>query len=68
MAKQLLENKNVAYQDTDLSFDQAKRQALTQETGQRTVPYIFIGDHFVGGYDDLQHLESTQTLDALLTT
>ena len=32
---------------------------------QRTVPQIFIGDHHVGGFDDLYALDRAGKLDAL---
>lgn len=67
MAKQLLTAKNVDFNDHDLSFDTAKRQELTAATGQRTVPYIFIGDVFVGGFDDLAALDRQGKLDELLS-
>jgi len=34
-------------------------------TGRRTVPQIFIGDHHVGGYDDLSALDSRGDLAPL---
>ena len=50
----------------DLSNDHQKRMELVQQTGHRTVPLIFIGDTFVGGYDDMMSLERQGKLDALL--
>ena len=35
-------------------------------TGRRTVPQIYIGDHHVGGYDDLAALERAGKLAKLL--
>ena len=35
-------------------------------TGRRTVPQIFIGDHHVGGYDDLSAMDSRGDLAPLL--
>jgi glutaredoxin 3 len=37
-------------------------------TGRRTVPQIFIGDHHVGGYDDLSALDSRGDLAPLLVS
>lgn len=39
---------------------------LFEKTGRKTVPQIFIGDHHVGGYDDLAALESQGGLEPLL--
>jgi glutaredoxin 3 len=65
-AKRLLERKKVAYQEIDVSWDDAERERLMQRTGRRTVPQIFIGDRHVGGSDDLQALEQRGELDGLL--
>ena len=50
----------------DLTGDWGARKALVAETGHRTVPQIFIGETFVGGYDELRALESAGKLDVLL--
>jgi glutaredoxin 3 len=42
------------------------RDAMTQRTGRRTVPQIYIGDQHVGGYDDLAALNHAGELDKLL--
>ncbi len=66
-AKQLLKQKNVAFQETDLTHDPDGRERLVQRSGGRkTVPQIFIGDTHVGGCDDLYALESEGKLDPLL--
>lgn len=39
---------------------------MARLTGQRTVPQIFVGDHHVGGFDDLVELDMDGELDALL--
>jgi glutaredoxin 3 len=39
---------------------------MTRLTGRRTVPQIFIGDHHVGGFDDLAALDAAGELDPLL--
>jgi len=57
-AKKLLDAKGVEYQTIAVDFDSAKRQEMMQRSGRRTVPQIFIGDHHVGGFDDLNALES----------
>ena len=65
-AKRLLQNKNVPYQEIDVSWDDEARMQLMQTTGRRTVPQVFIGDTHVGGSDDLYALEQRGELDALL--
>ncbi|HKU86489.1 MAG TPA: glutaredoxin 3 [Casimicrobiaceae bacterium] len=44
----------------------AERVAMMQRTGRRTVPQIYIGDHHVGGYDDLAALDRAGRLVAML--
>lgn len=65
-AKKLLDAKGVEYQTIAVDFDSEKREEMMQRSGRRTVPQIFIGDHHVGGFDDLSALESADKLDELL--
>lgn len=72
-AKQLLARKGVAYEEIDVSHDEAARdeaarETLTRVTGMRTVPQIFIGEAHVGGFEDLQALDRTGKLDEMLTS
>ena len=52
-AKALLQQRGVAFQEIDCSSDPATRKWLIDQTGQRTVPQIFIGGVPVGGFSDL---------------
>ena len=65
-AKQLLRQKQAAFDDIDVSNDPEQRQALVALTGQRTVPQSFINDQSIGGCDDLFALERAGRLDALI--
>jgi glutaredoxin 3 len=65
-ARRLLDDKSVVYQDIAVDRDPALRQKMTQLSGRRTVPQIWIGDHHVGGFIDLWELERRGTLDQLL--
>ena len=65
-AKRLLEKKGVSYQEIDVAEDDEARVRLAEQTGRRTVPQIFIGEHHVGGSDELHALEQDGKLDALL--
>lgn len=65
-AIELLEKKGLPYQAISLDGKDAELAALRNKTGQRTVPQIFIGEQFIGGYSDLAHLESNNELDALV--
>lgn len=66
-AKELLKRKGVAYQEIDVSHDDALRADLVKKAdGRRTVPQIFINGKGIGGSDDLYALEKDGKLDALL--
>ena len=67
MAEKLLQKKGVMQLEKILiDADPAQREAMMARTGRRTVPQIYIGDHHVGGYDDLAALDRAGKLDALL--
>lgn len=65
-AKSLFTRLGVAFEEIDLSRDEALRARLSAEHNWRTVPMIFVGDHFVGGYDDLNELHRAGKLTPLL--
>ena len=67
-AKDLLNRKNVVFNEIDVSNDVGLRGKMTERAGGRTsVPQIFIGEVHVGGCDDLYALEEAGKLDPLLT-
>ena len=66
-AEQLLNSRGV----TDIAkvrvdLDPARREEMMQKTGRRTVPQIYIGEHHVGGCDDLYALDRAGKLESLL--
>lgn len=65
-AKGLLSRKKVPFTEIDVTHDDAKREWLTEATGQRTVPQIFIDGRSIGGSDDLHALDRSGELDKLL--
>jgi glutaredoxin 3 len=65
-ARHLLGTKNVTIEEIDIEAAPEKRAEMQQRSGRRTVPQIFIGDHHVGGSDDLHALEQAGKLDGLL--
>lgn len=67
-AKSLLRKKGVAFEEHDVTMDPKGREAMVARAGgRRTVPQIFIDDAHIGGSDDLQVLEASGKLDALLS-
>ncbi|MBL8438503.1 MAG: glutaredoxin 3 [Zoogloeaceae bacterium] len=68
-AESLLKRKGItAIEKVRIDLDPVRRDEMISRTGRRTVPQIFIGDHHVGGCDDLYALERAGKLDALLQT
>lgn len=66
-AEKLLRRKGIG--DIDkirVDLDSSRRVEMIQRTGRRTVPQIYIGDHYVGGCDELEALDRAGELDALL--
>ncbi|AHF00614.1 glutaredoxin [Thiomicrospira aerophila AL3] len=65
-ARKLLEQKGVAY--TWHNIDQIPNgwQKVKEVSGRNTIPQIFIGDHHVGGCDDLYAADKSGQLDELL--
>lgn len=67
MAERLLKAKGVTdIEKIRIDLDPQQRDDMMQKTGRRTVPQIYIGDTYVGGFDDLSALEKQGKLDALL--
>lgn len=67
MAKRLLSSKSVAYEEIDVSGKPQEREALRAKAGGlTTVPQIWIGEHHVGGCDDLYALDRAGELQKLL--
>ena len=65
-AKQLLDKKNVSYNEIRIDLDEEQRIVMERLSGRRTVPQIFINEQPIGGFDDLATLEKAGTLDNLL--
>jgi glutaredoxin 3 len=52
-AKALLERRGIAYEEVNLAKDPDGRDELMKCTGMLTFPQIRIGDHMIGGFEDL---------------
>nr|WP_300005677.1 glutaredoxin 3 [Tissierella sp.] len=61
-AKKLLDEKGYKYEETVLDNDEARRKELAEETGQNTVPMIFIDGELIGGFDDLKAMDKAGKL------
>lgn len=65
-AKQLLQSKQVAFDEIKVDGKPAVRAEMVQKAGRTSVPQIWIGTKHIGGCDDLYALERAGKLDALL--
>lgn len=67
MAERLLRAKGIAdIEKVRVDLDPARREEMMARTGRRTVPQIYVGEHHVGGFDDLSALDRRGGLDPLL--
>ncbi len=67
MAERLLKSKGVAeIEKVRVDLEPGRRDEMMQRTGRRTVPQIYVGEHHVGGYDDLAALDRAGGLEPLL--
>jgi glutaredoxin 3 len=66
-AKELLQKKELAYQEISVDGDfQARGEMTDRANGSSTVPQIFFNDTHIGGCDDLYELHYDGKLDLLL--
>lgn len=66
-ARHLLQRKQVPFREIPVDGDPDARAEMRARSGRHTVPQIWIGEHHVGGCDELWTLEHRGELDALLT-
>jgi glutaredoxin 3 len=65
-ARALLKHKGVAFQEIDVEAQSGQLEEMVRRSGRQSVPQIFIGEHHVGGSDDLHALDAAGGLDRLL--
>lgn len=61
-AKNLLKNLNIPYKEINLDGKDEELKALRERTHFRTVPQIFIGEEFIGGFQELSQLNQNGEL------
>jgi len=62
-AKDLLKQQGISYQEIDVVNDGDQAQQLLVQSGQRTVPQIFIDKKSIGGFAELSKLLSSSEFD-----
>jgi glutaredoxin 3 len=66
-AKRLFKSLNVSYEEISLEGQHEERVRLSKaHGGWRTVPMIFIGEQFIGGFDDAKKLHDRGALLPLI--
>ncbi len=55
-AKNFLQQQGITYEEVDLIKDGEQAQQLLIQSGQRTVPQIFINEKPIGGFTELSKL------------
>tara|TARA_R110002033_G_scaffold3633_1_gene19841 strand:- start:158 stop:466 length:309 start_codon:yes stop_codon:yes gene_type:complete len=65
-AVQFLENEGLKVRIMDITDDQDERHILVERTGQKTVPQIWIGDSYIGGYDRMMKMANTKDLKPII--
>lgn len=66
MAEHLLNKRGAHLEKILVDQNPEELEIMIELSGRRTVPQIFIGDHHVGGYDDLVELDMQGELKPLL--
>ena len=65
-AKRLLRSKGADFLEINVVSGPERRREMLELTGQKTVPQILISGRPVGGYAELDELDTRGKLDALL--
>ena len=68
MAERLLAQKGIQAEKAMVDEDPVRRGEMARRAGRTSVPQIFIGETYVGGYAELAMLERTGQLDAMLNS
>ena len=66
-AKAILEARGIEYEEVNLAKDPDGRAELARRTGLMTFPQITVGEHTIGGLDELQAAEASGRLEALVS-
>ena len=65
-AKRLLRKKGADFIEINVLGRPERRQEMIELSGRRTVPQIFVGGQHIGGFTELDALETAGKLDHLL--
>ena len=65
-AKSLLQARGLKYEEVDVTNEPQQRKWLIEQTGQRTVPQVFLGGVPIGGFTELSALDRSGKLAAIV--
>ena len=65
-AKTIFSKKKLEIEEILVDQDPNVRREMMAKSGRHTVPQIWIGEHHIGGCDELMALDRANKLDAML--
>ena len=65
-AKRLLMKKGADFIEINVLANPERRREMTELSGRRSVPQIFLGGQHIGGYSELRALDASGELDSML--
>ena len=65
-AKRLLMKKGADFIEINVLANPERRREMTELSGRRSVPQIFLGGQHIGGYSELRALDASSELDSML--
>jgi len=65
-AKNFLKSKGQSWDEIRIDLDPGERDRMIAKARRTSVPQIFVGEHHVGGYDDMMALHRAGKLEPLL--
>ncbi len=66
MAARLLQGKGIEFEEIYLDGAHDKRRELEAKTNWFTVPQVFVGDRFIGGFTELATIDRNGELQRML--
>tara|TARA_B100000315_G_scaffold122499_1_gene112354 strand:- start:158 stop:424 length:267 start_codon:yes stop_codon:yes gene_type:complete len=66
-AKKLLINKKIKFEEINISQNNnLKKEMIKKTNGLMTVPQIFVNSKHIGGFEELNKLESSKKLNVII--
>jgi glutaredoxin 3 len=62
----LLERRGIRYTEVSVEDHPGLREKLLARSGRRTLPQVYIGEHYVGGADEIRALDASGELTKMV--